>query len=144
MACNGTGGGGLKVALGFDGGVLVGGASTQPPRSEDQTRSDTMLDNENPGSTYPLRGWIDPPMCNLVVAIILGLLRGRNRLEAQLLEAEMARKWMKKMLVIAWCHTPSATNELARNFQGGFWWDKYGVCRQSGKERGTLLEYFGG
>jgi hypothetical protein len=41
-------------------------------------------------------------MCNRDVAIIPGLLRGRNRLEAQLMEYEMARKRMKKMLVITW------------------------------------------
>ncbi|PWA57684.1 zinc finger, GRF-type [Artemisia annua] len=55
-----------------------------------------------PNSTCPFNDWIDPPMCNRAAAVIPGLLRGRNRLEAQLMESEMARKRMKKMLVITW------------------------------------------
>ncbi|GKD76330.1 hypothetical protein Tco_1334612 [Tanacetum coccineum] len=52
--------------------------------------------------TLGIVDWFDPPMCHRAVSIILGLLRARNRQDAQLLEAQRGRQRMKKLLVLSW------------------------------------------
>nr|GEU83477.1 zinc finger, GRF-type [Tanacetum cinerariifolium] len=57
----------------------------------------TSWTNENPGRRFhgcPVHGivdWVDPPMCHRAVNIIPGLLRARNRQEAQLLKVKRGR-----------------------------------------------------
>ncbi|GJX11304.1 retrovirus-related pol polyprotein from transposon TNT 1-94 [Tanacetum coccineum] len=51
---------------------------------------------------HGLVDWVDPPMCHRAVNIISGLLRARNRQEAQLLEAQRGRQRLKKLLVLSW------------------------------------------
>ncbi|GKG55980.1 hypothetical protein Tco_0574874, partial [Tanacetum coccineum] len=43
-------------------------------------------------------GWLDPPMCQRALIIIPGLLRSRNRLEADMMVLVQANRKLKKYL----------------------------------------------
>ncbi|PWA43607.1 zinc finger, GRF-type [Artemisia annua] len=51
------------------------------------------------GSDCPFIDWFDPPMCQRAVAIIPGLLRGRNNLEHQLREMEQERARIRRRMM---------------------------------------------
>ncbi|GJR58587.1 zinc finger, GRF-type containing protein [Tanacetum coccineum] len=46
--------------------------------------------------------WLDPPMCQRAMLIIPGLLRARNRMEADMMVLVQANRNLKKYLILSW------------------------------------------
>ncbi|GJT92419.1 zinc finger, GRF-type containing protein [Tanacetum coccineum] len=46
-------------------------------------------------------GWLDTPMCQIALMIIPGLLRARNRLEADMMVLVQANRKLKKYLILS-------------------------------------------
>ncbi|GKC86552.1 hypothetical protein Tco_1147201 [Tanacetum coccineum] len=46
--------------------------------------------------------WLDPPMCQRAMLIIPGLLRARNRMEANMMVLVQANRNLKKYLILSW------------------------------------------
>ncbi|GJZ83622.1 hypothetical protein Tco_0648795 [Tanacetum coccineum] len=47
-------------------------------------------------------GWVDPPICQRAMLIIPGLLRARNRMEADMMVLVQANRNLKKYLILSW------------------------------------------
>ncbi|GJV85981.1 zinc finger, GRF-type containing protein [Tanacetum coccineum] len=46
--------------------------------------------------------WLDPPICQRAMLIISGLLRARNRMEADMMVLVQANRNLKKYLILSW------------------------------------------
>ncbi|GJW72284.1 hypothetical protein Tco_0129201 [Tanacetum coccineum] len=71
----------------------------------------TSWTDTNPGRRFPARlqiegkrciyfGWLDPPICQRAMLIIPGLLRARNKIEADMIVLVQANKKLKKFMSI--------------------------------------------